>query len=78
MKCDISSFNECAETLQGGSKNVGRGFDSFNSLGDQFADLQSEGVFRDFDHEGLFINSWNPPYPHLKFYNEFDFDTFEL
>ena len=50
----------------------------FNSLGDLFADLQKRGVFRDFDHETVFLDPWDPLSPHLKFYDEFDFDTFEL
>ena len=49
-----------------------------NSLWDLFADLQKRGVFRDFDHETVFLDPWDPLLPHLKFYDEFDFDTFEL
>ena len=26
-----------------------------------FADLQKKGVFRDFDHEAVFQDSWEPP-----------------
>ena len=50
----------------------------FNSLWDLFADLQKRGVFRDFDHETVFLDPWDPLSPHLKFHDEFDFDTFEL
>ena len=32
---------------------------NINSLGDHFADLQNGGVFRDFDHEGVFLGSWD-------------------
>ena len=49
-----------------------------NSLWDLFADLQKRGVFRDFDHETVFLDAWDPLSPHLKFHDEFDFDTFEL
>ena len=30
-----------------------------NSLGDHFADLQNGGVFRDFEHEGVFLGVVN-------------------
>ena len=49
-----------------------------NSQADDCADLQIGGVFRDFDHEGVILVSFEPPISPLKFHEEFDFDSFEL